>query len=172
MEKWKPIPGFEDLYSASTHGRVMRTGKGGAAQPGKIISAQTDPQGYIRLNLCRNYERHSVKVHRVIASTFLGPIPAGWTVNHKNGVKSDNRVENLEIVTRGKNISHAFQVIKTQTVRGEKNPRATITEAQALQIRIRLLAGERGCDLAKEFGTNKYIVSNIKRGRTWTHLGA
>jgi hypothetical protein len=175
MEIWKPIREFEDIYSVSNFGRVMRTGKGsatkgGAAIVGKILTNARDIQGYERIKLCRDYVMYPKKIHRLVADAFLGPIPEKFTVNHIDGVKHNNSVENLEIVTRGENLSHAFRVIKTKSSKGERNPKSKLTEKDVLQIRSELASGCPPKVLEQEFGVSKHTISNIKVRKTWTHI--
>ena len=170
METWKPIIGFESHYSVSSEGRIMRTAKGGAAQPGKILAINRDKQGYVRQNLSMNCIQYPRKVHRLVADAFLGGIPTGFTVNHINGVKHDNRVENLEVISRGKNIEHAFRVIKTQSVAGERNPKAVLTNAKVIEMRARLANGATLMELAREFGVSKSTASSIKTNSFWKHV--
>lgn len=172
MEIWKPIKGFEDIYSVSNLGRVMRTGKGGggAAIVGKILSNARDVQGYERINLCKNSYGAPKKIHRLVAEAFIGELPYGLTVNHIDGIKHNNNASNLEIISRGANISHSFKVIKTQSVVGELNPRAVLTEEKVLDIRKRLKKGCRPSDLVAEFGVTKHTISNIKVRKTWAHI--
>lgn len=148
----------------------MRTGKGGAAQPGKILATTMDKQGYMRQNLSMNCVQYPRKVHRLVAEAFLGSIPKGFTVNHINGVKHDNRVENLEVISRGANIEHAFRVIKTQSVVGERNPKAVLTDAKVIAMRTRLAEGATLMELAREFGVSKSTASSIKTNSCWKHV--
>lgn len=76
--------------------------------PRGLRSPHLDRYGYLRLS-CKKDERHiKITVHRVVAETFFG-LANGMTVNHKNGDKRDNRVENLEYVTASENTSHSFR---------------------------------------------------------------
>jgi len=170
METWKPIIGFESLYSVSSNGRVMRTSAGGAAVVGRILSPATDTDGYKRLQLCKEGFCSTKKVHRLVAEAFVGSIPIGYTVNHIDGIKANNRADNLEVITRGENISHSFQVIKTRTHVGFGNPRAVLTEEKVREIRKKLLNGCSPSILVAEFGVTKHTISNIKVRKTWTHI--
>lgn len=71
-------------------------------------STKPKPDGYVRIKLDGEGMGKEFYVHRLIASAFIGDIPDGHVVNHKNCDKSDNRVENLEIISRGDNVRHAM----------------------------------------------------------------
>lgn len=119
-ETWKPIEGFEGTYEVSDKGRVRsldrtitykstRYGKDVSYfKKGQIIALGTVSTGYLSANLCDGKIHY---VHRLVAKAFIGEPPEGCTdVNHINGIKSDNRVENLEWCTRSQNCLHAFRV--------------------------------------------------------------
>lgn len=74
----------------------------------KPRKTRLDRYGYLRLNVAHQGQVKTVLVHNLVADVFLGRRQTGMTVNHKNGVKTDNRVENLEYVTAGENTTHAF----------------------------------------------------------------
>lgn len=166
IELWRPIVGWESLYSVSSHGRVMRTGKGGAARPGTVRKMHPDGCGYLRVALTSNYNSETKKVHRLVAEAFIGPIPDLYTINHKDGNKTNNHVDNLEIVTRSENLLHLYRVLGRNN-RGENNPKSKLTLAQVAEIREALSSGARGSDLARMFGVTKYTISDIKRGESW-----
>ena len=92
-ELWKTIYGHAP-YEVSTIGRV----RNGA----RILSPRLYGVGYfgVRLHGKEHY------IHRLVARAFLGPIPPGWQVHHKNGNQAGNRLENLEIVTPWENSQH------------------------------------------------------------------
>lgn len=77
--------------------------------------ARFGTDGYLRINITRNKKSKTLRVHHLIADAYLGPRPQGYTVNHKNGCKTDNRVSNLEYVTSAENTSLAFRagLVKT-----------------------------------------------------------
>lgn len=103
-EQWRDIPGYEGRYQASNTGRVK--GPRGLNKPFKSRG------GYMIATLCHNSVRTREGVHRLVAKAFI-PNPAGKPqINHKNGIKTDNRPENLEWVTCSENNLHRCQVLK------------------------------------------------------------
>ncbi|MGL4852319.1 MAG: NUMOD4 motif-containing HNH endonuclease [Paraclostridium sp.] len=124
-EIWKPIPGYEGLYEASTEGRIRSVdrvierslpGKRTRIcnQKGVIIKPVLHPGrrnnilDRCALRLSKNGKTKGFQWHRLIAETFLGSLE-GLEVNHINGDPKDNRLANLELVTRLENIRHAFR---------------------------------------------------------------
>lgn len=107
--------------------------------------------------------------HRVVWEAVHGPIPDGLFINHINGVKHDNRIENLELVTASENNAHAYKVgLKSNA--GENHAGAKLTERDVLEIRGRAYAGETQVALAREFGLAAGHVKRIVRGKSWAHL--
>ena len=120
-EIWKDIPEWEGFYQASTFGRVRSVDRvlitqnsHGFLSPrkhkGEIISPNTNNRGYLYLCLCKDNNHHwFAKVHRLIAMTFL-PNPNHLSdVNHKDGNKLNNKVENLEWCSHSENQKHALR---------------------------------------------------------------
>lgn len=113
-EVWKDAVGFEGSYMVSSIGRVYFMGKSFIGQRGITfyksprIKAQQNSRGYLSVSLCVNYKNTTMLVHRLVAMAFI-PNPEGKrTVNHINGVKTDNRVENLEWNTHKENCEHSW----------------------------------------------------------------
>lgn len=107
MEIWKDIKGYEGLYKISNLGNLksLNYKKRGSE---KLIKWTLDKEGYLRAGLCKNGKRERVKGHQLVAITFLNHKRCGvkLVVNHINHIKSDNRVENLEIITNRENCNH------------------------------------------------------------------
>lgn len=76
---------------------------------GKKLKPATDKNGYLRITLTNNGKRKSYHVHRLVARAFLDNYDNKLQVNHKNGIKDDNRIENLEMVTLQENIKHSIE---------------------------------------------------------------
>lgn len=96
-EIWKYIPEYEGIYYVSTLGRI----KSKKTSKEKILKGYINPYGYVAVSLSGNIKI----VHRLVAIVFLNHIPCGFdlVVNHKNFIRSDNRLTNLEIVTTREN---------------------------------------------------------------------
>lgn len=106
-EIWKDIKGYEGLYQVSNFGRVKRTYKNGKV---KFISLKSkNEHGYIKISLCKNKKQITARVHKIVADTFLEKRKRFFEVNHKDGNKENNRVDNLEFVSHKENIIHSFK---------------------------------------------------------------
>lgn len=106
-EIWQAVLGYEGLYEASSFGRIrslnyMKTGKT------KVLSPGINSCGYLQLGLCKKGEKKKLLVQRLIYSTFNGPIPPGLVVDHVNNIKTDNRLENLQLLTTAGNQRKAW----------------------------------------------------------------
>ena len=99
-EIWKDIKGYEGLYQISNFGNVKRI------QSNKYIKPHNE-KGYIRVALCKNNKVKHLYLHRLIATAFI-PNPENKSdVNHKDGNKMNNKINNLEWTTRKENMNHA-----------------------------------------------------------------
>lgn len=122
--------------------------------------------------LRRDGKSKTHRVHRLVASAFLGPIPDGKEVNHRNGDKADNRAENLEVVTRSENIRHSIDVLGNRHWGvGEAHGNAKLTEAQVLNLRERADSGESYGSLGRAFRISDVQAMSIARGESWPHVG-
>ena len=101
---WKVIIGFPN-YSVSDDGRVKNN------KTDKILTPYPDSNGYLSVCLCRDGERSTKRIHRLVAETFI-PNPLGLhEINHKDGNKSNNHKSNLEYCTRSYNMLHSYRTL-------------------------------------------------------------
>lgn len=105
-EVWKPIKNYESLYEISNLGRVKSFKRNGTK--GKILKGTYDEWGYIRVALSKNGKSKKYKVHRLVAEAFIPNSNNYSQINHDNGIKDDNRVENLEWCTPSFNTIHSY----------------------------------------------------------------
>lgn len=116
-EIWKDIPGYEGLYQASNLGRIrsldrIRPDKN-YKQKGRIMLFHKNHAGYYQLRLSKNGKAKTLRVNRLIALTFIPNRENKDSVNHINGIRTDNRVENLEWNTMKEQIWHQHKVLNT-----------------------------------------------------------
>jgi len=174
VEVWAPVVHFEGSYDVSADGQVMRVRYVNGATPGRVLKHNIRPTGY---HLVRLYRGHGVStaqwflVHRLVAAAFLGPCPEGLQVNHIDGDKSNNTIDNLEYVTPRQNILHAERLGLRPKRRGEEHPAARLVTADVIEIRR--LARETHLDqraIAARFGIGESHVHRIIRRRAWRHV--
>lgn len=132
-EEWRAVVGYEGVYIVSSLGRVKRVaeipGKGRSSC--KVLGLTRHPAGYAMVRLYLQGERGSWLVHRLVAAAFIGDCQAGMEVNHKNGIKADNRLNNLEYCTPRENILHSYRAGLRAPTEGERSGRRTKPEATA-----------------------------------------
>ena len=134
------------------------------------IDSSPVPDYYRYVKVMRLGKQVTVVAHRLVFRHFFGPIPHGLTINHKNGVKDDNRPENLEAATYSEQQVHATHILKTSHAAnqgGEKNYMSKLTEEQVAEIRGRRAKGEALLSIAADFGVGFKATSKIARGRRW-----
>lgn len=131
-EIWKDIPGFEGIYQASTKGRIKSLDRtvhfiyNGKEKTkffkGKILNFRIGNTGYYRIKLCKNGTAKYCFVHRLVASTFLDNPYNLPQVNHKDGNRLNNNIDNLEWVTMSENVRHAYNTGLNHGLRGDLSP--------------------------------------------------
>jgi hypothetical protein len=135
------------------------------------MSPAKDAKGYMRTMLVNDEGRiATIKVHRIIAMTFLENPEGKETVNHINGIKSDNSVKNLEWATRSENVKHSFRT-GLQSNKGSKCPTSILNESQVLQIRQLFKPGICGRKyLAEMFKVSPATIKDVILRRSWNHI--
>lgn len=165
-EKWKDIIGYEGYYQVSNHGRVKSLSRYKRSE--RIRKFFKSKTGYLSVNLRKDNIANTFYVHRLVAMHFLNG-DFNLTVNHKDGNKQNNHVDNLEWCTKGENNSHAHR-IGLMNKKGENCNFAKLTEKQVIEILNELSRGVKGKDLAIRYGVSRGNISLIKNRKNWKHL--
>lgn len=167
-EVWKTIPEWNGIYEASSFGRIRRVKPYRTTKVGHVMTPCLDKNGYLYVHLKRNGKGCNCKIHRLVASAFLGICQKGKQVNHKNGDKSDSRAENLEYVTPKQNSDHAWRTGLNKN-HGEGNGNSKLTEKQVRAIR-RIGRSRTTVDLAREYGVSNVLIGLIIRKKIWRRV--
>lgn len=165
MILWKDIRGFKGLYKISTTGIIIsykRSGsKGRQLKPGHR-------RGYESVTLCKGNIRKPCNVHRLVAQTFLKKIKGHSVVNHKDGNKLNNNLENLEWVTRKQNNDHSINILKKDN-KGQKNGNSKLTKREVDFIRYikTVIPAIKGKDIAKFYNMTDSSIFDIWNKKRW-----
>lgn len=169
MPELSHIPGQPD-YRISKDGRVF------CLSPRYWIKndvpheiKQRDVRGYRKVTLRDGTNSgKTVSVHRLVMLAFHGPCPDGMVVNHKNGIRSDNRVDNLEYTTPQGNSNHAVGMGSYDF--GERHHSHKLRTEQVSEIKKKLLEGESTVSLGKMYSVSENAIWKIKTRRSWRHV--
>ena len=171
IETWKPIPGYEGIYSASNTGLIKSETSRQQWKSGRILKNLVHKGGYLKLRLWKNSRYKHFLVHRLIALTFLGPCPPKHEVNHKDGNKANNFINNLEYVTPKENTNHAVRSGLFNDRKGEKSVRSKLTNKQVIEIRKKHIPYKYSTvKIAKEFNVCPSTIGSIIRYTSWSHI--
>jgi NUMOD4 motif/HNH endonuclease len=159
IEQWKAVPNFPK-YEVSNLGQV-RNDRG-------QIMATYSPNGYLYIKLSKDNVKTTFTIHSLVMWVFVGPAPDGLDVNHKGGDKTHNSLDNLEYVTRGQNLKHAYTTLQRSTMAGRNYHR--VTPQNVLRIRECRANGMKLTEIAKEFRVSIGTASLICARKIYTEL--
>lgn len=155
----------DDRYRIYEDGRIQLI-RGRYA--GRFMSFVQHKQGYLMVGITRSDgKRKTSLVHRVVLEAFTKP--SAEQVNHKNGVKSDNRLSNLEWCSSKMNIAHSISVLGCFK-HGENNGQSKLTEKDISRAREAAFFGAQSKDLAHTYGMSTAAMNKAIRGVTWCHV--
>jgi hypothetical protein len=158
-KEWKGVNylDFTNIYEVSTHGEVRRTKTKRVLKPCNRV-------GYPSITLCKNNKKTTANIHRLIALTFITNIENLPVVNHKNGIKSDNKVINLEWCTYKTNTSHAITTKLTK-------PSTKMVEQYSYDGTQLIETFNSIREAEKKTGVGNRMISQVCRGKQPTAHG-
>lgn len=176
-EIWKDIEDYEGIYQISNLGRVkslqrnIKHWRGGISILKERIIMPDIAIGYQRIELRKNNIGTNKLVHRLIASAFI-PNPENKPyINHINGIKTDNRIENLEWCSQLENMRHAHKTGLIKHEIGEKNPLSKLTDKDILYIRNNYDNTRNYSKImADKYCVSWFTINNILKRKSWNHI--
>jgi transcriptional regulator of met regulon len=176
MEVWKEIDGYAGVYFVSNYGNVksidhfLEGRLGSGKQNGRILKQQICVKGYSRVSLSNNSKKFTTGAHRLVALSFIPNPENKPQVNHINGIKTDNRVENLEWCTNSENQLHAVKNKLTNPPTGEKHHLSKLRNEDVIKARACFEIGFSNKELAKDYGVSQTAMSKILRRITYINI--
>lgn len=171
MEIWKEVKGYGGLYEVSNEGRVRgvdRVDPSGRFVQGVIIKLREDKDGYFRVNLSKQGKKKHYRMNRLVAENFLDNPTNLPVVNHKDGNKQNNNVNNLEWCTRSENDLHAFRTGLRKPYNGGTNKPVAKVDINTNTI---LNTYDSITNAANEMETSVSAISSCLNGKAKTSKG-
>jgi len=153
LRPWTPLKGWEDTYEIRSDGYVRRLGSF------KPLSFTPCGAGYFTVRLTKMPKRARPYVHRLVLEQFGPSNPGDYEIDHQNGVKTDNRIENLRWVTHKENCMNRYNA------KGEDSGMAKLTWRAVEEIRKN--TGVPLIEFARKFGVSRQTITFVKQGHTW-----
>ncbi len=160
-----PIVNYEGLYSINSDGQIF------SHKRNKILKPIKRKDKYLVCCLYKNRQAKTLRIHRLVLLAFIGyPPKYKLDCNHKNGIRSDNRVSNLEWCSRSENIKHSYRVLNRQPTKNH-GINSKVTEKDVLQIRRLYVTGRyTQKQLGQTFNIDRTQISNIILRKCWKYL--
>jgi hypothetical protein len=177
-EVWVSVVGFEDCCEVSSFGNVRTIDRLIVRSNGrKVFHKGQSLKPMIRSgypSVCLpdpiSRKRRYKTVHTIVACTFIGVRPEGYCINHIDGNKLNNCVENLEYCTYSENSTHAYKNGLHDSNLGENHHSAKLTCNDVVVIRDRLSKGDHPKNVANDYGVKASTIRHIHRFRTWKYV--
>lgn len=166
--KSKPVVGYEASYLVTQCGQIISLPKARRTWT-KLLKQYPIGDGYLSVDLGDGKTIKKLLVHRIVAMAFIPNPENKPQVNHINGIKTDNRVENLEWNTRSENQKHS---IKTglRSAKGVKNSQSKLTEIDVLVIRKAVELGINRSKIVNAYNISHPTIVDIYKRRSWSHI--
>lgn len=161
----RPIKGYEGAYNIFPDGRIWSVKNSKFLKPGW-------GRGYKVVCLSHKGTIKGFGVHRLVYRNFVGEIPAGLQINHKDGVKLNNDVTNLEVCTPLENTRHAWRIGLARKYSGSEVSTAKLNEEKVVEIFRMHRVGISNGAIARKFGVCWGTIYHVLKGKTWCHVKA
>jgi len=168
--------GLEEYYQISNLGRVktlpriVNRGEGKQLMPEKILKTRIDKNGYEFVGLYVGKKKQIFKkIHNLVAELFIPNPEKKKCVNHKDGVKGNNRLDNLEWVTHKENTLHAVKNNLMKPPKGESHP-FSVLKAEDVLLISKLYPFLNQVELSKKFNVSRKCVGNVLNNKSWKHV--
>jgi len=171
-ELWKDVIGYEGLYKISNKGNLYSLISKKIIKPSKAYAPNKKNGYYLRYYMSKDGKRGKVMAHRLVAMTFIGlPSDEKYCVNHIDGDKTNNNVENLEWCTLSKNIKHAYDNNLKQKLTGENAPASKLYLNEVVSIYFLYKLKKYTLSmLAEMFDISVNTIQDIVYRRSWKHV--
>lgn len=156
-------------YKTYPHNSTYQISKEGKLKGryNKDISGFVIRGGYRHLKINLNGKIKQCAVHRLVYETWVGPIPEGMQINHKDGNKQNNHIDNLELVTARENLIHSYKVLNRNRASGLRINTAKLSPDDILKVLEMYDKGGTQRQIAKAFNMGQYAIwRQIKKYRT------
>lgn len=173
IEIWRDIPDYEGQYQVSNLGRVKslersiscKDGRKSYIVPKRIMKLNKDNLGYLNVMLCKNGKIKRFRVHQLVARTFI-PNPENLPmINHKNEIKTDNRVENLEFCTAKHNANYGTRNERLSKINKGKISLKRKTILQFTLDNVFIRVWDSATTASKELNINQSNITSCCRGK-------
>lgn len=176
IEEWRSIEGYEELYEVSSLGRVrscdrfVKSKRGTRLHKGKLLKPGIDRVGYLHVVLSKDNKQKMFLVHRLVYASFHGKIPEGMQVNHIDEDKTNNSIENLNVMTSKENIN--WGTGNERRAKSMINHKSLSKAVVQYDLQGNFIAEYPSvCETGRKLGINPVNIYNALKGRHKTAGG-